>query len=70
MCGKYKNINCMIMTRELVSNSILSPHLGRGMVNSVIMVKFGQNGKLGHSCNNVMKSRFYDFQARIMLLHI
>ena len=32
------NINYMIMTQDPVNNSILSLHLGRGMVSSVRMV--------------------------------
>ena len=35
---EYENINYMIVTQDLVNNSILSLHLGRGMVNSVRMV--------------------------------
>ena len=38
MCGKYENINYMIVTQDSVYNSILSLHLGRGMVNLVRMV--------------------------------
>ena len=37
-CGKYENINYMIVTQDLVNNSILGLHLGRGMVSSVKMV--------------------------------
>ena len=37
-CGKYENINYMIVTQDSVNNSILSLHLGRGMVSSVRMV--------------------------------
>ena len=36
MCGEYKNI--YIVTQDLVYNSILSLHLGRGVVSSVRMV--------------------------------
>ena len=68
MCGKYENINYMIMTQDLVNKSILSLHLGmwlclkgRGMVIKFSQNgKFGQNGKLGHSCARVTKGRFYD----------
>ena len=35
---KYENINYMIVTQDLVCNSILSLHLGRGVVSSVRMV--------------------------------
>ena len=42
MCGKYKNINYMIVTQDLVNNFIFSLNLGkglwlkvRGMINSV-----------------------------------
>ena len=35
---KYENINYMIVTQDLVNNSILGLHLGRGMVSSVRMV--------------------------------
>ena len=42
MCGKYENINYMIVTQDLVNNSTLSLHLkiwlwlkGRGMVSLV-----------------------------------
>ena len=58
MCGKYKNINYMIVTQDLVNNSILGLHLGRGMVAKfnqngkfVQNSKFDENGKLGHSCS-------------------
>ena len=62
-CGKYENINYMIVTQDPVNNSILGLHLGRGMVSSVRMVsKFGQNGKLGHSCTNVTKGMLYGSQ--------
>ena len=37
--GKYENINYMIVTQDLVCNSILSLHLGRGVVSSVRMVR-------------------------------
>ena len=56
MCGKYENINYMIMTKDLVNNSILSLHLGiwlwlkgRGIVSSVRIVS--------HSCVTMTKSR-------------
>ena len=42
----------MIVTQDLVCNSILSLHLGRGVVSSVRMVKngkFSQNGKFGQN---------------------
>ena len=29
--------------------------------------KFGQNGKLGHSCVRVTKGRLYDFRVRDMV---
>ena len=48
MCGKYENINYMIVTQDLVCNSILSLHLGRGVVGSVRMM-FGQNGKFSQN---------------------
>ena len=38
MSGKYENINYMMVTLDLVYNSILSLHLVRGMVSSVKMV--------------------------------
>ena len=37
-CGKYENINYMIVTQDPGNNSILGLHLGRGMVSSVRMV--------------------------------
>ena len=37
-CGKYENINYMIVAQDPVNNSILGLHLGRGMVSSVRMV--------------------------------
>ena len=43
----------MIVTQDPVNSSILSLHLERGMVSSVRNSqngKFGQSGKLGHSC--------------------
>ena len=56
----------MIVTQDPVNNSILGLHLRRGMVSSVRMVslfrmvcKFGQNGKLGHSCTNMIKGKPY-----------
>ena len=44
MFGKYENINYMIVTQDLVCNSILSLHPGRGVV-----AKFSQNGKFGQN---------------------
>ena len=38
MFEKYENINYMIVTQDLVCNSVLSLHLGRGVVSSVRMV--------------------------------
>ena len=38
MFVKYKNINYMIVTQDLVCNSILGLHLGRGVVGSVRLV--------------------------------
>ena len=38
MFGKYENINYMIVTQDLVCNSVLSLHLGRGVVSSIGMV--------------------------------
>ena len=54
----------MIVTRDLVNNSILGLHLGRGMVSSVKNGKFGQNGKLGHSCTKVTMGKLYDSRVR------
>ena len=67
MCGKYENINYMIVTQDLICNSILSLHRGRGVVSSVRMVslvrigKFSQNGISGqkdkvHLGSNVSSS--------------
>ena len=42
MYGKYKKINYMIVTQDLVCNSILSIHLGRGVVSLVRMVSLVQ----------------------------
>ena len=68
MFGKYKNINYMTVTQDLVCNSIFSLHLGRGMVSSVRMVSLvrmisltrmvymsGQKGKV-HLGPNVSSS--------------
>ena len=52
----------MIVTQDPVNNSNLGLHLGRGMVSSVQNGKFGQNGKLGHSCTNVTKRKLYGSQ--------
>ena len=56
MFGKYENINYMIVTQDLVCNSILGLHLGRGVVSPVRMVslvrivcKFSQNDKFGQN---------------------
>ena len=67
MCGKYENINYMIVTQDPVYNSILSLHLGRGMVSSVRMISFvrmaslvsqsAQNGKV-HLGRNVRSSTY------------
>ena len=38
MFGKYEKINDMIVTQDLVCNSVLSLHLGRGVVSSIGMV--------------------------------
>ena len=59
MCGKYENINYMIVTFDLVNNSILGLHLGRGMVSSVRMVSLVRMVKLGHSCTNVTRGKLY-----------
>ena len=48
----------MIVTQDLVNNSILSSpgeRNGKFSQNG----KFGQNGKLGHSCTNVTKGKLY-----------
>ena len=54
--GKNENINYMIVTQDLVNNSILSIWLwlkGRGIVCKFSQNgKFGKNGKLGHSCDS------------------
>ena len=44
MCGKYVNINYMIVTQDLVCNSILNLHPGRGVgvVSSVRMVSLAR----------------------------
>ena len=44
--------------QDLVNNSIFGLHLRKGMV-SCQNGKFGQNGKLGHSCTNVTKGKLY-----------
>ena len=66
MFGKYENINYMIVTQDLVCNSILSLHLGRGVVSSVRMVslvrmviKFSQNGKLGQNGMSGQKGKVH-----------
>ena len=53
MCGKYENINYIIVTKDPVYNSILSLYLGRGTVNLVKMVSLirmvsyaGHSGKV------------------------
>ena len=38
MCGKYENINYIMVTQDPAYNPILSRHLGRGMLSSVRMV--------------------------------
>ena len=56
---EYESINYMIrVTQDPVNNSILGLHLGRGMESSQ-NGKFGQNGKLGHSCIRVTKGKLY-----------
>ena len=59
MCGKYENINYMIVTQDLVNNSILGLHLAERNAKFSQNGKFGQNGKLGHSCANVTKDKLY-----------
>ena len=62
----------MIVTQDLVNNSILSLHLGiyiavvEGQRNGKFSQngKFGQNGKLGHSCVRVTKGRLYDSRVK------
>ena len=57
---EIRNINYIIVTQDQVDNSILGLHLGRGMVIKFSQnSKFGQNGKLGHSCTNVTKGKLY-----------
>ena len=38
MCGKYENMNYMIVTQDPVYNSILSLHVWKGMVSSVRII--------------------------------
>ena len=38
-CGKYENINYMVVTQDPVNKSILGLHLGRRIVSSVRMVR-------------------------------
>ena len=72
MCGKYENINYMIVTQGQVNNSTISLHLGiwlwlngRGMVSSG-----GQNGKFGHSCARVKNGKLYDSWVRDHVVHL
>ena len=51
MCGKFENINYMIVTQDPVNmqlHSWSSP--GERNVKFSQNGRFGQNGKLGHSC--------------------
>ena len=60
MFGKYENINYMIVTQDLVCNSILSLHLGRGSGKFSQNGKFGKNGKFsqnGKFCQNFMSGQ-------------
>ena len=65
MFRKYENINYMIVTQDLVCNSVLSLHLGRGVVSSVRMVslvrngKFSQNGKFGQNGMSGQKGKVH-----------
>ena len=67
MCGKYENINYMIVTQEsgpgqqLHSQSSPGERNGKFCQNGKFVQngKFGQNGKLGHSCTSMTKSRLY-----------
>ena len=65
MFGKYENINYMIVTQDLVCNSVLSPHLRRGVVSSIRMVslvqngKFSQNGKFGQNGMSGQKGKVH-----------
>ena len=57
---EIRNINYIIVTQDQVDNSIFGLHLGRGMVIKFSQnSKFGQNGKLDHSCTNVTKGKLY-----------
>ena len=68
MFGKYENINYMIVTQDLVCNSILSLHLGRGVASSVRMVSlvmirmvslYSQNGKFGQNGMSGQKGKVH-----------
>ena len=50
MCGKYENINYMIVTWDLVNNSILSLPGNLDVVEGQRNGTFSPNGRLGHSC--------------------
>ena len=52
MCGKYGNINYMIVTQDLVYNSTLSLHLGKSG-------KFSQNGKLSQNSKSGQNVKIY-----------
>ena len=54
MCGKYEKINkYMIVTQDLVCNSMLSLHLGRGVVSSVRMVSLVKIIYMSGPCGEV-----------------
>ena len=38
--GKYENINYMIVTQDLVNNSIVGLHIGRGIVRILYLYMF------------------------------
>ena len=50
----------MIVTQDLVNNSILSSPGDLAVAEGQRNGKFSLNGKLGHSCVRVIKGRLYD----------
>ena len=59
MCGKYENINYMIVTQDLVCNSIFSLHLGKRSGKFSHNGPFGQNGKFSQNDMSGQKDKVH-----------
>ena len=59
MCGKYENIHYMIVTQDLVCNSILKSSPGERSGKFSQNGKFGQNGKFSQNVMSGQKGKVH-----------